>query len=156
MPLLSHSILKEFPFIFSVCNHFIQSIPNSFQAVCVTLSNARLLQDVEILKANTLAMKMMSFVAFIYLPTHMALVIFFIGRLLKLSRRSCISPSLCRSTVHQQFLTTSFTEPFSSDLSVPPSIHRHISNHIYLSLAITARCFRPAKLFNLTKQTTDI
>lgn len=75
---------ERIPLHFLVFNHPSQSNPNSFQTVCVTRSNTRLLQDVEIIKASKLTVDKMSFVALMYLPPHMALVNSFISQLLVL------------------------------------------------------------------------
>ena len=75
LPLLTHSIPKEFPFIFLVFNHSILFFPSTFLTVCVTLSNIKLLQDVEILKSQHI-MNKQSFGGLIYSPADMAHVLF--------------------------------------------------------------------------------
>lgn len=66
---------KNSPSFFLVFNHFIQSIPNSFQTACVTLSNTRLLQDVKTLKVNTLWISRALVDSFNCLPTWLLYVL---------------------------------------------------------------------------------
>lgn len=74
-------------------------IQNSFQTVCVTLSNTRLLQDVESLKVNISWIKWALRDSFTCLPAWLLYIL-----LVRFSSHSCVDQ--LHSTVHQQSLTT--------------------------------------------------
>lgn len=81
----------------------------------MTLSNARLLQDVEIIKAQHISYENDELCCVHLLAyAHGSCYFSFIGRLLKLSRRSCGSPPLCPQPSISNFSPPLSLEPFSS------------------------------------------
>lgn len=124
LPLLTHSIPKEFPFIFLVFNRFIQYIPNSFQTVSVTLSNTRLVQDVELLKGNISRMRWDVVDYFTRLTTWLLYFFYWSA-----------SPAI-RAFMHLT-IVLSFNHPSAiSHYHCPDSLHLIINQQWFFSLII--------------------